>query len=135
MPQDLHGFFYPRAVALIGATDKPTKPGRAILENLAHFSGAVYPVNPRHETLLGHRCFPSIGDVPEAIDLAIIALPASLVEHEIDAVHAKGIRKVIIISSGFSEAGEQGRMMQQRLAARAKTVRHPRDRPECPWRL
>ena len=120
MPQDLHDFFYPRVVALIGATDKPTKPGRAILENLAHFSGAVYPVNPRHETLLGHRCFPSIGDVPEAIDLAIIALPASLVEHEIDAVHAKGVRNVIIISSGFSEAGEQGRMMQQRIAAKAK---------------
>jgi len=53
MPHDLHGFFYPETVALIGATDKPDKPGTAILENLAHFKGAVYPVNPRHETLLG----------------------------------------------------------------------------------
>jgi acyl-CoA synthetase (NDP forming) len=91
MPKDLHGFFYPRTVALIGATDKRGKPGTAILENLAHFRGAVYPVNPKYETLLGHHCYPSLMDVPDALDLAIIALPAALVEQELDAVHRKEI--------------------------------------------
>jgi acetate---CoA ligase (ADP-forming) subunit alpha len=120
MAPDLHGFFYPTTVALIGATDKPTKPGTAILENLAHFKGAVYPVNPKHETLLGHRCYPSIGDVPDTVDLAIIALPAPLVEAEIEAVHAKGIRRVILISSGFAEAGEDGGDLQKRIAEKTK---------------
>jgi acyl-CoA synthetase (NDP forming) len=120
MPHDLDEFFYPRTVALIGATDKETKPGRAILENLSHFNGAVYPVNPKHATLLGHHCYPSIAEVPEEIDLAIVALPAPLVEHEIDALKAKGIRKLIIISSGFAETGDAGVQMQKRIAAKIK---------------
>ena len=115
MASDVNAFFYPRTVALIGATDKETKPGRAILENLSHFSGAVYPVNPKHETLLGHRCYPSIQAVPEAVDLAVVALPAPLVEQEIEAIHRKGIRNVIIISSGFAESGDAGRDEQQRI--------------------
>jgi acyl-CoA synthetase (NDP forming) len=120
MAHDLHDFFYPRAVALIGATDKPTKPGTAILENLSHFNGAVYPVNPKHETLLGHRCYPSIRAIPDPIDLAIIALPAPLVEKEIDALHEKGIRRTIIISSGFAEAGDEGIALQKRIAEKTK---------------
>lgn len=120
MPHDLHAFFYPRTVALIGATDNPAKPGTAILENLDHFNGAVYPVNPKHGTLLGHRCYPSIAAVPEDIDVAIIALPAPLVEQELEAVHAKGIRSVIMVSSGFGEAGEAGAQMQKRIAERSK---------------
>jgi len=119
MPHDLHDFFYPRTVALIGATDKPSKPGTAILENLSHFNGAVYPVNPKHATLLGHRCYPSIQAVPDQVDLAIIALPAPLVEQELDAVRDKGIRRIILISSGFAEAGADGVLMQKRIADKA----------------
>ncbi len=113
---DLNNFFYPRTVALIGATDKPAKPGRAILENLDQFNGVVYPVNPKHSMLLGHRCFASVKDIPDKIDLAVIALPAPLVEAEIGALAATGVRKVIIISSGFSEAGAAGVPMQKRIA-------------------
>jgi acyl-CoA synthetase (NDP forming) len=120
MAHDLHDFFYPRAVALVGATDKPAKPGTAILENLSHYNGAVYPVNPKHETLLGHRCYPSIRAIPDPIDLAIIALPAPLVEKELDALHEKGIHRIIIISSGFAEAGEEGIAMQKRIAEKTK---------------
>jgi len=120
MLHDLHGFFYPRTVALIGATDKRDKPGTAILENLAHFRGAVYPVNPKHETLLGHRCYRSLMAIPDEIDLAIVALPAALVERALDEVYAKGIKRAILISSGFAEAGEEGRLMQQRIAGKTK---------------
>jgi acyl-CoA synthetase (NDP forming) len=116
MSHDLYNFFYPKTVALIGATDNLDKPGRAILENLSHFSGAVYPVNPKHQTLLGHHCYPSITAVPEDIDLAIVALPAPLVEQEIGRLHAKGIHHVILVSSGFAEAGAAGIVMQQRVA-------------------
>ncbi len=116
MPHDLHDFFYPRTVALIGATDKTFKPARAILENLAHFDGAVFPVNPKHETLLGHRCYPSVSAIPEPIDLALVALPAPLVEQELERLREKGVKRVILISSGFAEAGEQGLAMQRRIA-------------------
>lgn len=120
MAHDLHDFFYPKTVALIGATDKPAKPGTAILENLSHFNGAVYPVNPKHETLLGHRCYPSIKAIPEKIDLAVVALPARLVEQEIEPIGEQGIRRIILISSGFAEAGEEGAGMQKRIAEKAK---------------
>lgn len=120
MPDILDEFFYPRTVALIGATDKPTKPGRAILENLSHFNGAIYPVNPKHGALLGHRCYASISETPETIDLAVVALPAPLVEREVDALKAKGVRRLIIISSGFAESGEEGARMQKRIAGKIK---------------
>ncbi len=120
MSHALHDFFYPGTVALIGATDNITKPARAILENLAHFDGAVFPVNPKHETLLGHRCYPSITAVPEKIDLAIVALPAPLVEQEIARLHEKDIRRAILISSGFAEAGEAGVTMQKRILEMTK---------------
>jgi len=116
MFHDLHNFFYPKTVALIGATDNISKPGRSILENLAHFNGAVYPVNPKHQTLLGHHCYPSITAVPEDIDLAIVALPAPLVEQEIGRLHEKGIHHAILVSSGFAESGAVGIVMQQRIA-------------------
>jgi acyl-CoA synthetase (NDP forming) len=117
---DLHDFFYPETVALIGATDKPTKPGRAILENLAHFQGTFFPVNPRHSNLLGRRCYASVKDIPEKIDLAIMALPAPLVEREMDALKDKGVRRLILISAGFAEAGEEGVLLQQRIREAAR---------------
>ncbi len=120
MAHDLHDFFYPTTVALIGATDTAFKPARAILENLSQFNGAVYPVNPKHEMLLGRRCYASINTVPGKIDLAIVALPAPLVEQELDRLHKKGIRRIILISSGFAEAGEDGPRMQKRIAEKAK---------------
>ncbi len=120
MSHVLDGFFYPKNVALIGATDKPNKPGAAILENLTHFNGTIFPVNPKHETLLGRRCYASIKEIPDAIDLAIVALPARLVEQELDAFHAKGVRRTIIISSGFAEASDEGIAMQSRIAEKIK---------------
>lgn len=120
MAHDLRDFFYPKTVALIGATDHIAKPARAILENLSRFTGAVYPVNPKRETLLGHRCYTSITTVPGEVDLAIVALPAPLVEQELDRLHEKGIRRIILISSGFAEAGEEGLRMQKRIAEKTK---------------
>lgn len=121
MSNDLDGFFHPKTVALIGATDNPLKPGAAILENLSHYRGAVFPVNPKHQTLLGLRCYPSVTSVPDEIDLAIVALPAGLVEQELARLHDKGISRAIVISSGFAEAGGPGIDLQKRLSETAKS--------------
>jgi acyl-CoA synthetase (NDP forming) len=120
MTHDLHDFFFPRTVALIGATETHDKPARAIMENLAHFTGDVFPVNPKYATLMGGPCYASIMDVPAAVDLAIVALPAPLVEREIGRLREKGVRSAIVIGSGFAELGTQGQAMQERLAKIAK---------------
>ena len=120
MAHFLHDFFYPKTVALIGATDKPDKPARAIMENLAHFSGTVFPVNPKYQTLFGLRCYPSIKEIAETIDVAIVALPVTAIESGFSMLRDKGIDRLIVISSGFAEAGEEGRRLQDRLTEQAK---------------
>lgn len=77
-PLPLEAIFSPRAVAVIGATEKVGSVGRAILWNLisSPFGGTVYPVNPKRPNVLGIRSYADIGDVPEPVDLAVIVTPA-----------------------------------------------------------
>ncbi|MGD8540849.1 MAG: acetate--CoA ligase family protein [Desulfobacteraceae bacterium] len=114
-------FFQPRGIALIGATPNPQKGGNAILRNLLKgFRGAVYPVNPRYETIEGVRCWPSVDGLPDPLDLAIVFVPALHVPEIIRRCAARGIRGVMIESSGFAEAGPQGAARQAELAAIAR---------------
>ena len=69
----LRTMFSPKSIALIGASEKPGSVGRALLENLQSFRGRVFAINPSHPTLLGQKAFSTIGDVPEEVDLAVIA--------------------------------------------------------------
>jgi acetyltransferase len=74
----LVSFFRPRGVALVGASRDPTKLGYAVLRNLVQhgYPGPVYPVNPKADEILGLRCYPSISDVPDPVELAVIIAPA-----------------------------------------------------------
>jgi len=109
-------FFNPRGIALIGATPNPLKGGHAILQNLIKgFKGAIHPVNPRYEEILGIPCHKSIADVPDPVDLAIIFIPGKMVPQIIEACAQRGIKGVIIESSGFAESGKEGQKMQQDL--------------------
>jgi acyl-CoA synthetase (NDP forming) len=114
---DLERFFNPRSIAVIGATASAEKiGGRALRTLLDHgFRGPVYPVNPTHPEIAGLKCYPRIGDVPEQVDLALIALPAAIVADAVDACADAGIKGVVIYSSGFGEAGGDGARLQQRL--------------------
>ncbi|MFZ2040596.1 MAG: CoA-binding protein, partial [Desulfobacterales bacterium] len=114
-------FFQPQGIALIGATPNPLKGGNAILRNLLKgFKGAIYPVNPRYETIEGVRCWPSVTALPDPLDLAIVFVPAPHVPDIIRQCAARGIRGVMIESSGFAEAGPQGAARQAELAAIAR---------------
>ena len=114
-------FFQPQGIALIGATPNPLKGGNAILRNLLKgFKGAIYPVNPRYETIEGVRCWPSVTALPDPLDLAIVFVPAPHVPDIIRHCAARGIRGVMIESSGFAEAGPQGAARQAELAAIAR---------------
>ncbi len=104
--------FYPSSIAVIGASSDPTKVGYAILRNLLSFTGALYPINPHHRELLSRVVYPSVQAVPGTIDLAVIAIPAEQVPGVLRELGLKGVKLAVIISSGFRETGEEGRMRE-----------------------
>jgi acetyltransferase len=109
-------FFEPKGVALIGATAKPTKTGYRILKNLTTgFKGPVHPVNPGYQEIEGLRCYPSVLDVPDPVDLAIVFVPAPAVPQAVRQCAARGIKGAIIQSAGFAETGEEGAALQEKL--------------------
>lgn len=113
---DLTRLLSPRSIAIIGASDKPGRIGTQMLTNIASmFTGDIYPVNPRAEELLGHRAYPDIDSLPDGIDMAIIAVPAELAVPAVEQLAAKGVGGVTLLTSGFSEAGEEGIARQQAL--------------------
>jgi len=119
-------FFEPQSVALIGATDKHGKPGRSLHRNLLiSFEDNYYPVNPRGGDLEGKKVYPSIGEIPAEIDLAVIFIPPAHVPAAVEECARKGVKGVIIESAGFSETGEEGRRLQGQIleTARASGMR------------
>ena len=105
----------PRSVALIGASEKPNSVGQTIMRNLLSFDGSVYPINPKRPTVFGFKAFPSVGDVPNPIDLAVIATPAVTVPALINECAAAGVKGTVIISAGFKESGHSGAKLEQEL--------------------
>jgi acetyltransferase len=103
----LAALFAPKHVAVIGATERPGSVGRTLLWNLVSspFGGTVYPVNPTAHSVLGIKAYPSVTDLPEPVDLAIVATPAPTIPGIIGQCVDAGIRGAIIISAGFRETG------------------------------
>ncbi len=113
---DIHVFFEPKSVAVIGASPKPGSLGRTIVENLKmRFRGKVYPVNPKYKEILGLKSYPSIKDINDRVDLAVIAVRADLSVKLAEEAAEGGVRGLIVISGGFAEAGEEGRKLQEKL--------------------
>jgi acetyl coenzyme A synthetase (ADP forming)-like protein len=111
----LKKFFYPKSVAVIGASHKPGKIGHEIFKNFLEFPGKVFPINPNTEPILGKKVYPSVLKVKDKIDLAIIVVPAPIVGKVLRQCVKKKIKAVIIISAGFSEIGEEGRKREEKL--------------------
>ncbi len=108
----------PRSVAVIGASDSPTRIGgrpiRYLLE--AGFQGPIYPVNPKHRRVQGLAAVAAIDEVTDPVDLAIIAVPAPDVIRIVETCAARGVRGVVIFSAGFAETDTNGRDAQRRLS-------------------
>jgi len=108
----LDEFFEPASVAVIGASTNPAKLGYAVLNNLVEGGyskkGKVYPINPKADLILGFKAYPSVLEVPENIDLAVIVIPYPIVPPVLEQCGKKGISAVIVISAGFREAGMEG---------------------------
>lgn len=116
--QNLSKIFHPQSIAVIGASDRVGSVGHTVLENLqrAGFEGEVYAVNPKHSSVLGVQCFPSVGELPETVDLAIIATPAATVPGIVRGCGEQGILGLIIVSAGFREVGAAGKAIENELA-------------------
>lgn len=111
----LRYFLEPKAVAIIGATATPNKTGYMIIENLIRwgFNGNIYPVNPHWEEILGLKAYKSLKDVPEDVELVASLAPAKDTMKIIEQAADKGIKGIVLVSSGFSEAGEEGSRIER----------------------
>ncbi|MFD8497235.1 GNAT family N-acetyltransferase [Amycolatopsis sp. NPDC059657] len=120
--RSVYNLLHPRSVAVIGASTDPTKIGYVALTNLlsADFAGTVYPVNPEHRSVRGVRAYASVVDIPDQVDLAVVAVRAEVVESVLDGALAKGVKTLLIVSGGFAEAGPLGLHAELRLVGEAR---------------
>jgi len=110
--------FNPETIALIGATEKEHSVGRIILDNLLlSEQRKVFPVNPSRETVLGHASYPNIRDIAVHVDLAVISVRAEMVPRCLEDCGLAGVEGVIIVSSGFSEVGPEGKRLEDEVIA------------------
>ncbi|GAB4279827.1 MAG: bifunctional acetate--CoA ligase family protein/GNAT family N-acetyltransferase [Candidatus Promineifilaceae bacterium] len=114
--------FSPKSVAVIGATEREESVGRTVLWNLKSnpFGGKIYPINPKHRSVLGLKCYAAIKNVPEQVDLAVIVTPAPTVPGIIRECGAVGVAGAIIISAGFKETGPEGAALETAVLQAAK---------------
>ena len=122
-PDDsLTALLHPRSIAIIGASADPARIGGRPLAYTrdAGFDGPIFPVNPRRATVQGLPAFPTIADVPQPVDTAIIAVPAPAVVETVEACAGAGVKAVVVFSAGFAETGDDGRRRQDALTAIAR---------------
>lgn len=118
----LRPFFHPQSVAVVGASRNPTSIGYRIVEGLImnRFQGAVYPINPKASVICSIHAYPSVRDLPEAPDLAVIAVPPQAVLDVIDDCATRGVKSLVVITAGFAEVSSDGRAMQQQVVEKVR---------------
>ncbi len=116
-------FFNPRSVAVIGASRRQDTIGQTLVRNLVtgDFTGRVYVVNPSAGAVSGLPAYRSVGDIPDEVDVAIVAVPADAVSEVVLDCAAKGVHGLVVISSGFAETGEEGRRRQRHLVGLSRS--------------
>lgn len=112
--KDLEAFFYPKSIAVIGASQNPIKPNGIPLYLLSMFGyrGDVYPVNPKYTNVGGLKCYASVLDVEDTVDLAIIGVAAAQTMDVLKECAEKRVKGAIVFTSGFAEVGKEGRLQQ-----------------------
>ncbi len=113
-------FFSPKSIAVIGASEKPGV-GKTIFTNIAkHFKGKIYPVTPSNATVGGLTAYKSVTDIPDTVDLAVVAAPSRFTPAVMEEVGKKGIKGAIIVSAGFKEVDEAGAKLEKEVGEIAK---------------
>ncbi|MFA7301572.1 MAG: acetate--CoA ligase family protein [Candidatus Shapirobacteria bacterium] len=117
MKTDLKGMFEPKSIAVIGASREPTKVGAIVLKNtiMSGYSGKIYPINPKIESVGNLKFYKRINDLPEIPDLLIVAIPAKIANSVIEEAGKFGIKNAVIFSAGYKEEGQEGKVLEDEL--------------------
>lgn len=120
--RDLEPLFAPRAIAVVGASARRDSVGQSVFRNLlsSGYTGVIYPINPKHRSILGVRSYASVLEVDDALDLVVIAVPASAIPQVLDECAQKGVRSAIVLSAGFKETGAEGAVFEEEMRKRAE---------------
>lgn len=129
----LNSIFYPKSIAVVGASTRQGTVGNDIFRNLllSGFNGSVYPVNPKSPHVLGVHAYPSLSACPGDIEQAIIILPAKAVLTTVDEAIKKGVKSLVVISAGFKEIGAEGAALEQQLKDKVRAAGIPLVGPNC----
>jgi acetyltransferase len=130
---DLQRIFAPQSVAVIGASIRPESVGRAVFSNVLRYdyTGVVYPVNAKARSIMGVRAYPSVLDIPDPVDLAVIIVPSAGVAQVLQECGQKGIKGAIVITAGFRELGGEGINKEAEVLNAARQSGIPLLGPNC----
>ena len=125
--------FEPRSIALIGASRDPKKWGFSLLFNVIKggYPGRIYPINPREEEILGFKAYPSITQIPEPVDLAILVVPPSHILSVVQECGKSGAKAGVVITAGFGEVDRQGKNLEEEMVALARSLGMRLVGPNC----
>jgi acetate---CoA ligase (ADP-forming) len=123
----------PRSIAVVGASRRTGSIGRELVHNLIEFDfgGKLFPVNPRADFIHSIKAFPSVSEIPDPVDLAVIVVPREQVPEVVDDCGKKGVKGLVVITAGFAETGEEGRKLEAELRARAQSYGMRMVGPNC----
>ena len=132
-PRNLDPLFSPKSIAVIGASNRQGSVGRAAFTNilLNEYTGTVYPVNPKEHSISGVRAYPSVLDLPETVDLAVVIVPAPVVPSVVEESGKKGVKGLVIISAGFKEVGPDGAELERQVSSIAQKYSMRMIGPNC----
>ncbi len=129
----LNAIFSPESIAIVGASNTPGKVGHDIFANIlsGHYQGTLYPVNPKAKSILSVKAYPSLTEIPDKVDLAIMILPPAASLAAIEEGIAKGIKGFVIVSAGFREVGSEGLEIENRIVSMCREAGARLVGPNC----
>ena len=129
----VYNFFYPGSVCIAGASSKEKSIGYELLKSIKSygFTGKIFPVNPKAEFILDYKCYKSIDEIEEKIDLGIVVVPKAFSEETIEQLIQRGVRSIILITAGFKETGKEGEQAENRILEMIKNAGVRMVGPNC----
>ncbi|PYT16405.1 MAG: hypothetical protein DMF51_04795 [Acidobacteria bacterium] len=133
MDRSLSAILRPRSIAVVGASRHPQSIGREILHNLVRsgFTGPIFPVNPNAASVHSIKCYPSLRDIPDPVDLAVIVVPKEIVPRVVEDAIARQVRGLVVITAGFKEVGEEGERAERAIRDRIRPAGIRMVGPNC----
>jgi len=131
--ETIKNFFYPESICIVGASTKEKSIGYELLNSISNYgyTGSILPVNPKTDSVLGYKCYKSIEEIDEKIDLGIVVVPKKFAEASIESLLLKNMKAIILITAGFKEVGEEGEAAEERITKKIKDAGARLVGPNC----